>query len=489
MRLAIIVSHPIQYYSPWFRHIAEHMRQEVEGTRREARGQRPEDGDPDSLHAAELARRVAKRPTDTSNLQQNALRVFYLWDFGVTEKTDKGFGKVVKWDVDLLEGYDHELVPNVSVRPGTDWFGGLDNPGLSQRVKAFAPDAVLQFGYNYKSLVNFDLRWNTKRAPLLFRGDSHLLAEDGERGKGQEAMGTRLKRWMREIGLRLLFRRFACFLAVGKVNADYFRAHGVQESKIVRCPHVVDNAFFIAEKNAGTRHEATGDKGEGRGLREELGIPEDELVFLFAGKLEEKKQPLLLLEAFLRADLPKATLLFVGSGESEEALKEKAVKFSHGLKKIEEDSFSGGDPAGKSSSSGKTANCQLNTENSAHRVVFLEFQNQSRMPLVYPTGDVLVLPSKGRYETWGLAVNEAACCGLPAIVSSHVGCGPDLIEDGVTGWIFEAGNVLALKRALETAAANRDRLAAMGEALKQRVTREYSYQSATEALLAALNKL
>ena len=503
MRLAIIVSHPIQYYSPWFRHIAEHMRQEVEGTRREARGQRPEDGHPDSLHAAELAnrneveiaggKRVAKRPTDTSNLQQSALRVFYLWDFGVTEKTDKGFGKVVKWDVDLLEGYDHELVPNVSARPGTDWFGGLDNPGLSQRVKAFEPDAVLQFGYNYKSLVNFDLRWNTKRAPLLFRGDSHLLAEDGERGKGQEAMGTRLKRWMREIGLRLLFRRFACFLAVGKANADYFRAHGVPESKIVRCPHVVDNEFFRREPEdtRGLKDEET--KGlkdwESRGLRAELGIPEDELVFLFAGKLEEKKQPGQLLEAFLAADLPKATLLFVGSGELESALKEKAKGISHGWKKINTDIFSAGDPTGKSSSHQETENCQLTTDDSAHRVVFLEFQNQSRMPAVYGTGDVLVLPSKGRYETWGLAVNEAACCGLPAIVSSHVGCGPDLIEDGVTGWIFEAGNVLALKRALETAAANRDRLAAMGEALKQRVTREYSYQSATEALLAALNKL
>jgi glycosyltransferase involved in cell wall biosynthesis len=386
----------------------------------------------------------------------------------------------------------------------------LDNPELLQRVKAFEPDAVLQFGYNYKSLVNFDLRWNTKRAALMFRGDSHLLAEDRERGKGQEAMGTRLKRWMREIGLRLLFRRFACFLAVGKANADYFRAHGVPESKIVFCPHVVDNAFFLEEKKAGTRHEATGNRGEGRGLREELGIPEDDLVFLFAGKLEEKKQPLLLLEAFLRADLPKATLLFVGSGKLESALRAKATE-SHGLKKIEEDSFSGGDclgaisdpqvsgSAGKPSSPDKTENCALsrglarrplgNTANCGHRVVFLEFQNQSAMPAVYRTGDVLVLPSKGRYETWGLAVNEAACCGLPAIVSSHVGCGPDLIEDGGTGWVFEAGNVEALQRALETAAANRGRLVAMGEALMQRVTRDYSYQSATEALLAELDNL
>jgi glycosyltransferase involved in cell wall biosynthesis len=303
---------------------------------------------------------------------------------------------------------------------------------------------------------------------------------------------------MREIGLRLLFRRFACFLAVGKANADYFRAHGVPESKIVRCPHVVDNAFFLEEKKAGTRHEATGNRGEGRGLREELGIPEDELVFLFAGKLEEKKQPEQLLEAFLAADLPKATLLFVGSGELEEALRSR-VNTGHGLTRMKGriSPLGGADRTGQECSapsdlgarkapSEEAQDCKLNTASSRGNVVFLEFQNQSRMPDVYRTGDVLVLPSKGRYETWGLAVNEAACCGLPAIVSSHVGCGSDLIEDGATGWIFEAGNVLALKRALETAAASRDRLAAMGETLKQRVTRKYSYQSATEALLAAL---
>ena len=494
MRLAIIVSHPIQYYSPWFRHVAAAMGcapgDEWRVTSDEFE-RRSDNTGPDPLHA-------------TSNSQQNALRVFYLWDFGVTEKTDKGFGKAVKWDVDLLEGYDHEFVPNVSRRPGTDWFGGLDNPELLQRVKAFAPDAVLQFGYNYKSLVNFDLRWNTKRAPLLFRGDSHLLGESVEHG----AWSMELKKWVRSVGLRLLFRRFACFLAVGKANAGYFRAHGVPESKIVRCPHVVDNAFFLERKNASMDHGSWGMETEAgrhteRGLRGELGIPDGELVFLFAGKLEEKKQPMELLEAFLAANLPKATLLFVGSGALEGALKEKAAEFSHGnfshgLKRIEEDKserprrsdcrgmLRAGDPGTRNAPSENTENCKLKTANCAHRVLFLPFQNQSRMPLVYRTGDVLVLPSRGRYETWGLAVNEAACCGLPAIVSSHVGCGPDLIQSGINGWIFGAGNTEELRKCLCEAASNRHRLGQIGSTLQRAVLSDFSYESATRALLGVV---
>jgi glycosyltransferase involved in cell wall biosynthesis len=542
MRLGIIVSHPTQYYSPWFRHIAKSMEHGAGSVEQKGAGDArgPKDQGAKALQPVGLTGRREDGGPDplpaTSNSPQNALRVFYLWDFGVTKKTDKGFGQTVKWDVDLLEGYDHEFVPNVSKRPGTDWFGGLDNPQLLQRVKAFAPNAVLQFGYNYKSLVNFDLRWNTKRAPLLFRGDSHLLAE-GEQGIRHEAYGIRLRRWVRGMGLRWLFKRFACFLAVGKANADYFRAHGVPESKIVRCPHVVDNAFFLGknasmERGAGSsgseeggrhgpkeqeterpkdqeskrpRDKETAERSDTgrvsdqqmedqkakrpRGLREELGIPEDELVFLFAGKLEEKKQPLLLLEAFLAADIPRATLLFVGSGELANVLQERVRR--------------GSQSSVDRSQHLKTEDCQpssvkreetgrrsdqpiLLAANSAGNVRFLPFQNQSRMPEVYRTGDVLVLPSKGRYETWGLAVNEAACCGLPAIVSSHVGCGPDLVEDGVTGWIFEAGNVVALQRALETAAANRGRLPAMGEALRERVLAEYSYANATEALLRRL---
>src|SRR3712207_6254884 len=110
-RLAVISSHPIQYYAPWFKHLAQD---------------------------AELS-----------------LRVFYLWDFGVTEQVDAGFKQPVRWDVPLLEGYDYEFVPNISRRPGTNHFWGLQNPTLLQQVKAYRPDAALLIGYNYASLQSF----------------------------------------------------------------------------------------------------------------------------------------------------------------------------------------------------------------------------------------------------------------------------------------------------------------------------------------------
>src|ERR1035441_10270503 len=134
MRLAIVVSHPIQYYSPWFRFLA------MNGF--------------------------------------DGLRVFYLWDGGVTEQLDRGFGVNVKWDVPLLEGYDYEFVPNVSRHAGTSGWRRLDNPTLARRLEAFHPDAILLFGYNY--LTHYQLLFSrlARRVPLLFRGDSHRLMEE-----------------------------------------------------------------------------------------------------------------------------------------------------------------------------------------------------------------------------------------------------------------------------------------------------------------------
>src|SRR5205814_354948 len=78
---------------------------------------------------------------------------------------------------------------------------------------------------------------------------------------------------------------------------------------------------------------------------------------------------------------------------------------------------------------------------------FGAFKNQTQLPGCYVSADVLVLPSDGG-ETWGLVVNEAMACGLPVVVSDAVGCGPDLIEEGRTGFSFRCRDTIHLAQRL-----------------------------------------
>jgi len=82
------------------------------------------------------------------------------------------------------------------------------------------------------------------------------------------------------------------------------------------------------------------------------------------------------------------------------------------------------------------------------RAHVLGFRNQSELPALYAAADLLVLPSREPSETWGLVVNEAFACGLPAVVSDAAGCAPDLITEGQSGSVYPRGDCAALGRAL-----------------------------------------
>jgi glycosyltransferase involved in cell wall biosynthesis len=383
-KLAIVATHPIQYYAPWFSYLSRHARV--------------------------------------------SLRVFYLWDFGVSDRIDAGFQTQVRWDIPLLDGYEHEFVPNLSRNPGTGTFWGLWNPELLARVRAYGADAVLLTAYNYASIANFLWRARHAHTPLLFRGDSHRLVP---RRGGLAAVSRAI--------VARVFARFSAVLYVGSANRDYFRLHGVPEARLFAAPHAVDNERFFRAR--------AGAEAEALQWRRSMSIPDDHKVILFAGKFEEKKRPLDLLEAFVESGLERTCLLFVGSGPLEGALRERAV--SH------------------------------------PRVKFAPFQNQSLMPRTYAACDVFVLPSYGPAETWGLAVNEAMCMGRAVIVSEHVGCARDLVIPGETGITFHAGSVGALSDALREALRDASRLKRWGDNARRRIE-GYSYEKATAGLLSAL---
>lgn len=386
MRVAIIVSHPIQYYAPWFAQVAA-----------------------------------------CDGMQ---LRVFYLWDFGVKPQMDTKFGQQFTWNVNLLDGYEHEFVENIAPAPGTARFGGLHNPDLIPRLTDWKPDAVIAFGYGWRSLISLALRW--KNSPLILRGDTHQLVRSGQ---------STLRSSLRHFILSRLFKRYAAFATVGQANREFYLAHGVPEHRLFTVPHCIDNARFAA---ASAR--------DAQNWRQQHGLDPERPLFLFAGKFEPKKRPDLLLEAFLQAGIKDCQLVLLGDGVLRESL----------VSAIPSDS---------------------------HQIKVLPFHNQMEMPPALRAADCLVLPSEGPHESWGLIVNEAMACGTPAIVSDHVGCAADLILEGRTGWTFPAGDRAALARVLQSAHhAVKQNNPDLRQSVRAHI-KGYSYTAATAALQTMLAKV
>ena len=81
------------------------------------------------------------------------------------------------------------------------------------------------------------------------------------------------------------------------------------------------------------------------------------------------------------------------------------------------------------------------------RIEYAGFLPPEALPGLFARADVFVLPS--RYDGWGVVVNQAIGAGLPVICSDAVGAGHDLVESGVNGLLFPAGDVPALTRCME----------------------------------------
>lgn len=384
VKLAIISTHPIQYYAPVFR---------------------------------ELARSADLTP-----------RVFFTWSQTASGAVfDPGFGTSFEWDVPLRDGYDHVFVPNAAADPKPSHFRGIRNPSLIREITGWGADAVLIYGWNLHSHLRA-MRHFKGRIPVLFRGDSTLLDSSG-----------RIRRFARAVCLRWVYSHVDVVISVGQNNRDYYLWSGVPPEHIAFAPHSVDTERFLDPRGG---HEERAHR-----WREELGIPREAPAIVYAAKFLAKKDPMLLLDAFISLR-PEAHLILVGSGELESALRARA--------------------------------CDL------PNIHFLPFQNQGDMPAVYRVGDIYALPSRGPGETWGLALNEAMASGRAVIAGSRVGGARDLIEPGVTGWVFESANREDLARILRDALSlGREGLRRMGAEARSR-SAAWSTEAAAASIASAV---
>lgn len=386
IRLTVVMTHPVQYYSPWFRHIVGHC------------------------PSISLTVVYAILPTPT---QQGT-----------------GFEATFQWDTSLTDGYRMRVVrePKERDRLESGRFFGLNAAEIGHAVLATDPDVVLVPGWNSATLVRAALACRRHGIPVVYRGDSQLgttrnFAAAALRGKKTRAM----------------LRLFSHYLAVGQRSFEYLKHFGAPEDLTFFSPHCVDNQFFAL--SAEPYHEPD----TRRTARIQLGIPTDDFVVLYVGKLEEKKRPLDAIAASAALG-NSVTLLIVGSGKAEVECREAARGYG--------------------------VNC-----------VFSGFMNQSALGLPYGIADCLALPSDHR-ETWGLVVNEAMATGLPCVVSSAAGCAPDLVLDGQTGYTYPLADVSSLSAALDSVRVTLTREGSFSVACRQHIAR-YSFQAATEGLLAA----
>jgi glycosyltransferase involved in cell wall biosynthesis len=325
------------------------------------------------------------------------LEVFFCHRQTAAGQAAADFGVEFEWDVPLLDGYRYTWLENVARRPDVSHFAGCDTPEIAARLAGGRFDACLVHGWYLKSYVQaIRACWRLKM-PILVRGDSHL-----------KTPRSRVKTAAKYLPYRWFLNRINAHLYVGSANRAYLEAYGVPPERLFFAPHFVDNEFFAVRAETARREGVRDD------MRRGWGAGPDATVFLFVGKLIEKKRPADFVTAVADARAKpggaSARAVVVGSGPLATEIDALARRLDVPIH-------------------------------------FAGFQNQSALPAYYASADALVLPSDGG-ETWGLVVNEAMACGLPAIVSDAVGCAGDLVRSGETGFVFPCGDVAACAHAM-----------------------------------------
>jgi glycosyltransferase involved in cell wall biosynthesis len=267
LRLAYVLSHPIQYQSP-------------------------------------LLRRLAKEPDID-------LTVFYWSDHSVKGYADEGFGGVrVKWDVPLLEGYRYEFLPIIRHKNETTFWGPI-NRGVHRALKNGKFDAVWLHGYWSVNCILTLVAAKILGIPVLVRAESTLI--DHPRSAFRLAVKHLFFSFMRYF--------IRAVLPVGSRNRDYWAYYLGPDFPSFFVPYAVDNSYFqnMTEVASQSRE----------GFRQQLNLEPGRPIILYASKLINRKRCIDLIDAYLGIRVnPGSTrpyLLIIGDG-SERPLCEDRVR-------------------------------------------------------------------------------------------------------------------------------------------------------------------
>lgn len=268
IRIAIVVSHPIQHFVHLYRALAAHPGVE--------------------------------------------LKVIYSCDIGARRYFDKDMNVEIAWKTDLFSGYEYTILPE---SPNIEGFGfrSINNPSISRVLSSYEPDVVQIHGYAQLTMLRA-LTWcRVNRVPALLWSDSSLLFQR-----------SLMKRMIKRVAVNMIMRNFSAVLATGDNNVSYYRHYGVPERKMFRCPFTVDEKLLY---QARSERDSTR-----KSMREKYNIPDSAFLLLFTAKLIPRKRAKDVLDSLIllrQQRSPAAESIFcffAGDGYLKSELEEFASK-------------------------------------------------------------------------------------------------------------------------------------------------------------------
>jgi glycosyltransferase involved in cell wall biosynthesis len=234
--------------------------------------------------------------------------------------------------------------------------------------------------------------------------------------------GRLLQQALRRLQAAVL-RRATCVVAISTEMTELLNRPELRHERVVKIPNAVDVERFKPVSSAAKSV-----------LRRQLGIPPLRSVFVNVGRVTRSKGMLTLIAAWSEI-VPRhddALLLVLGGGKGHwDDCEDEVIEYIR-----------------------------------THRL-------QGHVQLVGPSdrvheylqaADFFVSPSE--YEGFGLAVVEALACGLPVLATS-VGIAPEVIRQGVNGFLFPPKDAQALKASLEAAFERRAQCPEMGREARE----------------------
>lgn len=202
------------------------------------------------------------------------------------------------------------------------------------------------------------------------------------------------------------YRAFDGFVLPGKMANEYLEYYaGPVERPRIYLPNLVDETIYSEE--------VTRLRVENSLLRKDLNLPQDKRLLFSVCRLTPVKGIMELLKAY--RSMPDAerdgfVMLLAGDGEQRSDIEAFVA------------------------------------ENQLSDVRLLGHLDASEIAKYYAVSDGFILPSLG--DPYPLAVIEAAFAGLPLLLSKHVGCHPEALEEERNGWLFDPRDESGLAKVL-----------------------------------------